>query len=187
MLKKALYAILGLVALFLVVALFLPGRYSVERSIEIARPPAVVFGQISDFHRWLEWNPFTETEPSANNTITGAQGAPGATWEWAGEEIGVGSMTVREIERDRSLRSTLLFKEPMEGEADDLWTLEPTASGTRVTWSNQGDVPYPIGRYLRTSIESMLGELFDKGLANLKRVCESLPEPETPPVSTSGS
>lgn len=176
MLKKALYVVAGLIVAFLVVAALLPGGYSVERSIEIARPPSLVFEQVADFNKWLAWNPWTEMEPTAKNTMSGTPGTVGAAWAWEGEELGVGSMTIEEIEKDRFIHSKLAFKEPMESEAFDYMRLEPTASGTRVTWRNEGSLPYPIGRYFGLGIEGMLGPQYEKGLANLKEVCESIPE-----------
>jgi hypothetical protein len=191
MMKKALYAVLGLVALFLVTAAFLPSAYSVERSIEIGRPPSVVFGQVADFNQWLAWSPWPEMEPAAKNTITGIPGTVGSTWAWEGKEIGVGSMTVEEVEKDRLLRSKLAFKEPMSSEADDSMRLEPIPSGTKVTWTNRGNLPYPVGRYFGLGVEGMLGPQFEKGLAKLKRVCESLPEvaaaPSAPEAREAGA
>lgn len=55
-------------------------------------------------------------------------------------------------------------------------SLEPIAGGTRITWRNEGNLPYPIGRYFGLGVEGMLGPQCEKGLANLKRVCESIPE-----------
>lgn len=181
MLKKFLYAVVGIVALFLIVAFFLPGSYTVERSIEIGRPPAVVYEQVADFNKWLTWNPWTELEPTAKNTITGTPGVVGATWAWQGKEVGVGSMTLHEVEKDRFIHSKLVFKEPMSSEADDYLRLEATATGTKVTWKNHGGLGYPVGRYFGLTLEGMLGPQFEKGLSNLKRVCESLPEPNKAP------
>jgi len=183
MLKKALYVLIAVVAVFLVVAAFLPATYSVERSIVIAKPPAVVFQQVSDFKQWLKWSPWPEMEPTAKHTISGPVGAVGMSWTWEGkEQIGVGSLTIHRIEKDRSLHSKLVIQEPMASEADDYMTLEPTENGTKLTWANKGSLPYPIGRYFGLGIEGMLGPQYEKGLEKLKKACESIEEP--PPVTT---
>ena len=175
--KKILIGVAGLIALLLLVAVFLPSRYQVERSLEINKPPEVVFGQVADFNNWLKWNPWTEMDPAAKNTITGEARQPGSTWAWEGKTIGAGSLTFELIEPNQRVQSKLVFTAPQQGEARDTWTFTPTASGTKVNWHNEGDLDYPIGRYVGLMLDgSILGPQFEKGLENLKRVCEALPE-----------
>jgi uncharacterized protein YndB with AHSA1/START domain len=188
MLKKLLYLIVGIVLLLLGVAAFLPGSYTVERSVEIAAPPEVVYGQIADYNNWMKWSPWPKMEPTAKHTVSGTPGTVGMSWWWEGEQIGVGGMTLVEVEENRSIHSDLVFKEPMNSQADDYLLLEPTAVGTKVTWRNTGDLPYPVGRYFGLGLEGMLGPQFEEGLASLKSLCESMPAPvmeEAPPPETS--
>jgi hypothetical protein len=177
MLKKALYLIVALVVVLLVVAAFLPATYTVERSIVIAKPPSVVFPQVADLNQWLKWSPWPEMEPSAKNTITGPVGEVGMSWAWEGKELGVGSLTLHRVEKDRSVHSKLVIKEPMASEADDYMTLEPVENGTKLTWTNTGSLPYPVGRYFGLTIEGMLGPQYESGLQKLKALCESIEEP----------
>jgi len=59
----------------------------------------------------------------------------------------------------------------MKSEGDLL--LAPAGSGTRVTWTNRGDVGRnPLKRYLAMAMDRMVGPDFEAGLANLKRVAE---------------
>jgi hypothetical protein len=190
MLKKLLYLIVGIVVLLLLVAAFLPGTYSVERSIEIAAPPEIVYGQVADYNNWLKWSPWPKMEPSAKHTVSGTPGTVGMSWWWEGEQVGVGGMTLVEVEENRSIHSKLTFKEPMNSEADDYMLLEPTETGTRVTWRNTGGLPYPVGRFFGLGLEGMLGPQFEDGLASLKALCESLPPPaveEAPAPETSAA
>lgn len=181
MLKKILMVVVGLIALALIVPVFLPGGYTVERSIEIAKPPAVVFEQVVDFNKWLTWNPWTEMEPTAKNEITGPVAAVGSKWAWDGKELGKGSLTIQEVEKDHSVHSKLVIIAPMASTADDHMRLEATANGTKITWTNTGSLDYPLGRYVGLMIQGMLGPQYEKGLANLKRVTEAIPEP--PPAT----
>ncbi len=80
-LKILLIAIGALAALFLLVAAFLPSSYTVERAIEINKPPEVVFEQVADLNNYLKWNPWSKMEPTAKNAITGAQKQAGASWK----------------------------------------------------------------------------------------------------------
>jgi hypothetical protein len=176
--KKILLGVAGLLVLLLFVAVFLPASYQVERSIEIGKAPEVVFEQVVDLNNWMKWNPWSEMDPAAKNTFSGGAKQAGATWAWEGEVIGTGSLTIEKIEPHQRLESKLVFVAPQQGEAKDTWRFEPTANGTKVIWHNTGGLDYPIGRYVGLMIEgSVLGPQFEKGLANLKRVCEALPEP----------
>jgi hypothetical protein len=177
MLKKIAYAVLAIVAVFLIVGALLPASYTVERSIEIAKPPAVVYRHVSDYNAWLEWSPWPKTEPTAKQTVTGEPGVVGMTWSWEGEQVGVGSMTLAAVDEGKSIHSKLVFKEPMTSEADDYVLLEPTENGTKVTWRNTGGLPYPVGRYFGLGVEGMLGPQFEEGLESLKALCESQEEP----------
>lgn len=177
MIRKAL-KILGilavaLVALFFLVAAFLPGSYTVERSIEIDAPPELVYAHVADYNTWLDWSPWPKMDPDATHEVAGEPGEVGMTWSWSGDELGVGAMTIAAVEPNRSLRSTLEFKEPMQSIADDYVELTPTdGGGTRVTWRNTGELPYPVGRYFGLGVEGMLGPQYEDGLENLKAMCE---------------
>ncbi|MEK7729253.1 MAG: SRPBCC family protein [candidate division KSB1 bacterium] len=176
-LKIVLMAVGGLVALFFIVAAFLPSSYAVERSIEINKAPEVVFEQVADFNNYLKWNPWSKTEPSAKNTIGGTQKEPGASWMWEGDTVGTGSLTIEKLEPHKAIQSKLKFLKPFESEASDSWTFEPTASGTKVVWHNTGELPYPVMRYMGLMMEGMLGPQFEQGLRDLKALSEAQPDP----------
>jgi hypothetical protein len=180
MIKKLLYLLMGILALVLIVAALLPGSYTVERSIEIAKPPEVVYPLVADYNNWLKWSPWPKMDPEAKHEVTGAPGASGHSWSWEGETSGSGSMTLAVAEENRSIQSKLVFKEPMASEADDFILLEPTPTGTKVTWRNSGNLPYPVGRFFGLGLEGMLGPQFEEGLAGVKSLAESIEEPEEP-------
>ncbi len=187
-LKKILIGLGALIALFLVVGIFLPSSYRVERAIEINKAPEVVFTQVSDFNNWLKWNPWSEMEPTAKNTITGEARQAGSSWAWEGKVVGAGSMTFEKIEPNQRIESKLVFTAPQQAQAQDSWTFAPTAVGTNVIWHNEGGLDYPLGRYFGLMMDgSILGPQFEKGLANLKRVCEALPDPAPTAAMPSGS
>jgi hypothetical protein len=181
MIKKLLYLLLGIIALILIVAALLPGTYIVERTIEIAKPPEIVYPLVADYNQWLKWSPWPKMDPEAKQTVSGSPGTTGHSWSWEGKQAGTGSITIAHTEENRAVHSKLVFKEPMSSEADDSILLEPTATGTKVTWRNSGNLPYPVGRFFGLGIEGMLGPQFEEGLAAIKSLAESVEEP--PPVT----
>ena len=56
MLKKILIAIAAIIAVFLIVVALQPSEFKVERSATTA-PPATVFDQVNDFHKWERGRP----------------------------------------------------------------------------------------------------------------------------------
>lgn len=171
-LKKVIIVIVAILLLLLVVALLLPSKYHVSRSIEINQPDSVVFEKVVNFNYRASWDPWIGMEPNAKTEISGPAGEPGAQWSWEGEKIGKGRMTIQEVEKNRRIKSKLEFLEPQSGESDVTWEFTPVANGTQVTWSFSGVSEYPIGRYFGIMMDSMVGGDFERGLANLKKVCE---------------
>ena len=41
-----------------------PSEFRVERTTVVAAPPAAVFAQVNDFHKWDAWNPWAKMDPS---------------------------------------------------------------------------------------------------------------------------
>ena len=185
--KGILITIGAIVVLFFVVALFLPSSYTIERTIVINKPPQVVFGQVADFNNWLAWNPWTTMEPTAKNTIAGEPGKVGSSWEWDGQEIGNGELTIAAITPPQSIHSKMKFIRPWESTATDDWTFEATEGGTKVNWTSAGELPYALARYMGLMMDSMLGVQMEQGLNDLKSICEALPEMEMQDDETSGT
>ena len=55
--KKILLVLVALVVVFAVVVALQPSEFHVERSITVAAPPADVFAEVNDFHKWDAWSP----------------------------------------------------------------------------------------------------------------------------------
>ncbi|MES2733307.1 MAG: SRPBCC family protein [Bacteroidota bacterium] len=170
--KTIFLSIASLLALLLLIAIFLPSQYHVERTIEINKPTPAVFEEVADFNHWLAWNPWTEMEPTAHNTISGTPKTVGSHWAWEGKEIGVGSLTIQAISPNQSIKSKLAMLQPQAMEADDSWLFEPTDKGTKVIWSNTGKLSYPVERYFGLFMNKILGEQYETGLLKLKQVVE---------------
>lgn len=65
MLKKILIVLVLLVAGFVAVVALQPSEFHVERTATIAAPPAQVFAQVDDLHKWEAWSPWAKLDPSA--------------------------------------------------------------------------------------------------------------------------
>lgn len=176
----------GLMILALIAAAFMPETLRIERSIVINKPVGEVFNQVADLNNWLAWNPWVEMDPEATNRVSTPSRGRGAQWDWEGEKIGKGRLVQKEIEENKMVRFTHALEEPIESTGTDLWEFESADENTtQVTWTDEMELDYPVGRLSAIFIQPLMEEQFDKGLQNLKRLVEKEPEerPALPPPS----
>jgi hypothetical protein len=166
-----------------------PSSYRVERSAFVNAAPAEVYAHVYDFGKWQAWSPWAKLDPDAKITFEGPRSGPGAIMRWAGnEKVGRGAMAITEANPGQALKIRLDFVEPMEGTSTTGFTFQPESQGTRVTWSldgTQGFLERLMTTVLGINVKRMVGEDYDRGLANLKAISEAAtpqPQPDTQPV-----
>lgn len=169
-----LYIILGLIAVVLILAAIMPGKYLIEKEIVINKTPAETFTKVSDFNYYRSWNPWQKSEPTAKYKISGNPSAVGHKYYWEGKKIGSGSLTVKSLNPNTSIELSLEFLKPWKTQAHDNWKFEDLKNGsTKVTWQNSGPLPYPIARLMGPVISKNLNDQFVQGLNSLKEMCEN--------------
>lgn len=171
-------AIVGAVALLVVLGFVLPDRQRVSRSIVIAAPPASVFGHIGDFERWSDWSPWAQIDPDMDMRITGS--GVGQRMEWSSDykNVGNGSQEIVAMEPDTMMQTRLEFGDM--GGANARFDLKPVDAGTEVFWSLETrmreGVPLmrqPMATFFGFMMDKMVGADYEKGLAKLKQVVEA--------------
>lgn len=172
MIKKIVFVLLGLVALILIVPAMMKSTFKVERSIEIAKPAEVVFPQISDFNKMKDWSYWAKNDPNQKHTVTGNAGEIGHRQEWDGKINGKGLQEITAVEANKYVITKLVFLEPNKMESVAKQVIETTPKGVKLTWSNEGNLDYPMGRLFGPFIDGMVGPDFEKGLVNLKQLVE---------------
>jgi uncharacterized protein YndB with AHSA1/START domain len=166
-------AVIGAVALaFIVGGIFLPSKFSVQRSIVINASANRVYNLVVEPRQWANWSVWNQRDPNMKITYKGPPFGMGAKWEWASKSEGSGSMEFTRVEPDRAVEYALWFADYNMRSTGAL-TLEPSGSTTRVTWSNSGDVGgNPLKHYVAAMMDRMVGPDFEGGLANLKALAE---------------
>ncbi len=169
-LKTILIIMIALGALILVLGLVGPKTYHVERMVEIDASPAVVYSYVSYVGKMKEWGPWQELDKDQLQTIEGTDGSVGAIWKWEGDTVGSGMQEITELAENEQVRSKLTFFVPVMGQANSTSTydLDPTESGTRITWSIEGENSFlarAMGVFM--NLDAKLGPDLDHGLANL--------------------
>lgn len=173
---KVLKWLFGLVAalavVVVVVALFLPERFAVERSVEVAAPTERVYALVEDPRQWARWTVWNRRDPAMQMSYSGAPTGAGAGWTWQSATEGSGAMQFTAAEPGQRIAYDLHFPDFDATSSGDL-RFEATGGGTRVTWTMNGNMgPNFIFRWMSLFADRMIGPDFEAGLANLKAEAE---------------
>jgi uncharacterized protein YndB with AHSA1/START domain len=176
-LQKILYSVIGAAVLLASGGWFMPRHARVERTIVIGAPPAAVFSVVNDIGAIDRWSPWYERDRSMRPASGSPRAGVGARLVWDGDPAGVGSGEQEIVEsRFAELVTTRMDFGP-QGSATGHFRLSPEGDGTRVVWTFDMDLGFnPVGRYFGPFFDQMLGPDYERGLANLKRLCEALPK-----------
>lgn len=177
MLKKILIGLAALVAIFLVVGAMQPSDFQMARSTTIAAPPANVFAQVNDFHKWEAWSPWAKLDPKAKVAFEGPPEGEGTVMTWSGNsEVGEGKMTLTESRPYELIKTKVEMVKPFEGSSTAEFSFKPEGDQTAVTWSVAAHHNFmQKALCLIFGGERMMGGLMEKGLAQLKSVAEAGP------------
>jgi hypothetical protein len=185
MLKKLLILMLVFVVLFTALGFVLPTTWHVERSMVIAAEPAEIHAQIESLKGWPEWTAWTrERDASLAWEFEGPEAGVGAVMKWQGDPkiMGDGVLTVTRSDPAEGLDYDMSM---MGGSALARGGLryERVEEGTRVTWTDDGDMGLgPVAGWLTllfsASVEEMVASDFTTGLENLKLRLEGPPAVE---------
>ena len=169
--------LIGLVVLLLIVSLFLPSSAHVERSAVISAPQSTVFALVNGYARFNEWSPWANIDPEAVYTREGPAHGVGARQVWQSDDnnVGSGSQEITLSEPFDRVETALDFGR--QGTAQAFFDLKPEGDDTRIVWGFDTSFGYnPIARYFGLMMDKMVGGDFEKGLANLEQLAESLPK-----------
>ena len=175
-LRGILYAILGLIAIALISALFIEKEYSAQQEIVINKPVEEVFGYVKMLKNQNEFSVWMQMDPTTKKTYLGTDGEVGAiaTWNSTNQDVGRGEQEIIAIKENERIDYELRFFEPFEATDKAYMTTEPVSSNqTKVVWGFNGKSEYPMNLVLKLmGMEEMLGEQLQTGLNNLKSLME---------------
>lgn len=151
-----------------------PDTFRYERSITIRASPEKIWAFMADFHNFAAWSPWQKLDPAMQQLHSGSPSGVGAVYEWIGNsKVGQGRMAITAAEPAKALIVDLHFLKPFEARNVTEWLVEPHADGATVRWVMHGPQPF-VSKLMGVlmNMEKMLGQNFDEGLQNLKRVME---------------
>lgn len=174
MLKRIILVVALLIVVVLIIAAFKPNSFAVQRTVTIQASADKIFPLINDYRNWPQWSPYEKLDPDMKKTISGPPSGLGAVYEWSGNsKAGAGRMEITQSAPSSKVTIKLDFSKPMEGHNLAEFTIQPKGNSTDVTWAMSGGMPY-VAKVMTMffSMDKMIGNEFETGLANMKAVAE---------------
>lgn len=165
-------ALLVVAGVLVAVGLLLPSGFKVQRAVDFAAAPERIYPLIADPREWKRWSVWNRRDPAMTMEYTGAPIGTGARWAWKSASEGNGEMEFTRAVPNARVEYTLSFPD-MGMRSTGQLRLEPQGNGTRVTWTNEGDMGgNPVNRYFGLFMDRLVGPDFEDGLKNLKALVE---------------
>lgn len=174
--KKILIALVIIITIPLLVALFVKKDYTVEREVAINQPKEVVFGYIKYLKNQNNFSKWATMDPDMKKTYRGTDGTVGfvSAWESQKDDVGTGEQEITKITEGERIDYELRFIKPFESTEKAYMITEGLGDNqTNVKWGFSGRMDYPMNLMLLfMDFEEMIGNDFETGLNSLKRELE---------------
>lgn len=169
----AAVAIVVFIVAVLVLASGKPETFRVQRQATVQAPPEKIFPLINDYKQWAAWSPWEKKDPAMKRSFSGPAAGKGAAYAWESKEVGVGDMLITESQPSSLVRIDLNFSKPFEAHNKVVFSIQPQAGGSVVSWEMAGPAPL-ISRVMQVffNIDKMVGKDFEDGLAAMKAAAE---------------
>ena len=148
--------------------------FRVERSITISAPSQRISSQIVDFHKWANWSPWEELDPSMQREFSGPMKGVGSIYSWDGNrKAGAGRMKITKVTPTR-IRLMIEFSRPMQSASQIEFVFKQQGKETKVNWIMYGKHNF-LSKImcLFVSMDSIVGKDFERGLASLRSIVEA--------------
>lgn len=176
LIKKLLLAFVFAFLALALISLFMPSKWEVKRSVVIEAPASKVFPYFNILKNWKQWTPWSkETDMTLKWSYEGPDSGPGAVMRWQGSNTSSGEIRVLANEPNRSIRYEYnMGNGSMIAQGEITISTEGLSPGqVEVTWHDRGDTGYSVfARLFAGSLDEVVGPIFEKGLAKLKRLAE---------------
>ncbi len=150
------------------------GNFDVAKSKVINAPAEVVYDNVKDYKNWAIWGPWMNQDENIEIFYTEKTEGEGASYSWKSEEIGDGSMQTVGVIPNKEIDQKITFNTPVgDSESDVYWRFEPSEEPgkTKVTWGMKGEQSFMEKVFMAfqpEDFETSLGNMYEKGLANLE-------------------
>ncbi len=171
--KIVIAIVIGIPVLFVALGTVLPTQTHVERDITIDAPQGVVFHLVSQHRQFQKWSPWAKMDPKMKVNFSGPDIGVGSMMAWSGnQDVGSGTSVFTEYIPNSRAVTSLDFGQMGGGIA--AYDLELVGTNqTKVTWGFDTRHRNFIEKYFGLMMDSMLGAVYEEGLAELKTLAEN--------------
>jgi hypothetical protein len=178
MLKWFAIALVIIVAAFVIVVTMQPAEFRVTRGTTMSASAPAAYALVNDLHNWEKWNPWQKVDPAMKLSFSGPPAGPGAAYAWVGnKDVGEGRLSIIESRPSELVKIKLEFLKPFAATNTAEFTFKPEGGQTAVTWSMAGEknfIAKAVGLFM--NMDRMVGDQFEKGLADMKAAAEAAPK-----------
>lgn len=169
-----LLTIAGLIALFLIMALFMKRDHYVKREIIINAPRQKVFYYLKLLKNQDKFNKWAKADTERNWEYKGTDGTVGFIISWNGNnKVGQGEKEIMNIMEGKRIETQIRFVRPMATVADVIMETETVSDNqTKVSLINSGTLKYPMNLFIPMA-EKRFPKDMDTSLSALKSILEN--------------
>ncbi len=168
LLKKIGIALLLLIVLALIVALFVPKEFTNEGTVVINKPKQEVYSYVQFLKNQDNYGVWQLSDPDMEKNFEGIDGTVGFKYSWKGKKVGTGSQTITNLVDGERMDTELDFG--FGDPAKSYIVLDAqNDEQTKVTWGISGKSPYPFNLM---NLCFNMDKQFEEGLQNLKTILE---------------
>jgi len=170
-------AVILVILVVIIIGFFLPRHATVEGRIQINSTKEIAFKQINILKNWEKWSPWYEIDTATIYTYSELEGGKEASYTWKSEHksVGNGKLTITESIIEDSIEIEMIFEG--QGRANCYFNFTDITDGIEVKWTVITNAGFnPVARFFNLFMKKPLGKDIEKGLANLKVLCENYKE-----------
>ncbi len=168
-LKYIVFVILGVIALILIVAFFLPRQFQAGNKITIDKPSSEVYQYVSSLKNQGKFDPWSEKDPNIIRKFEGVDKTVGFTYEWQSDKVGNGKQILTKLDPNRRVEMDIYFDGSDAVNKSFFEIIPLNEQQSEVLWQISGNIPYPFN--IMTQFYNMDKD-FKHGLENLKSIME---------------
>jgi len=175
---KLIKGVLALVVIVAIVffggAAVLPSDYNYERSVVVNADRDDVHKQIGDLKMWEQWGPWKAEDQKMTWKYSEKTDEVGSWTEFfPGGGTDSGKVTITKTSEHDGIEYSMMFSGEEAGAGSIRYEAAPN-DATKVTWVWKGTMGYqPVDRWIHQLMGSTINDMFDKGLAGVKKQAEA--------------
>ncbi|HRP01745.1 MAG TPA: hypothetical protein PLE30_03760 [Candidatus Kapabacteria bacterium] len=163
----------SILAIIILISLFLPSKYKIEREIIIDSNFATIEDYIIDLRKWEDWS-YMSTKKDTSMTISYQQNnlGPYSSAKWKSKFMGAGVLRIFNYKPNKSIDYEIIINDD-EHRINGTFFLDSLNNGIRVKWVDYGELGFnPAARVFGMLMEKYMGRDQESSLLDLKLAIE---------------